>query len=210
MSTLQSIKGINDADKNIVLAYIADIQKLFPKHNVYLTIPELVIHWVLLYFYISDEFDTNNKGKSYSLSQDNSIVTKNQSRDWNLVSLTSKAISGIYIWKFELTKVDKWRYSIAIGIWKTKFEIEIGWEVVNAPLGPHTKDQNEAPSYDKTCRQGDIVEMILDLDKLQLGYKVNDIDYGILFDNIEKTKYVAVLSMFKKNDSIRLLSYRTL
>ena len=54
---------------------------------------------------------------------------------------------------------------------------------------------------------GDVVEMILDLEKRTLGHKVNEKDYGVAFENIEDTSYKAFSFMNWKNDSIELLSH---
>merc|ERR1712176_716950 len=45
-------------------------------------------------------------------------------------------------------------------------------------------------------KDGDIVEMILDMEKRTLRYKVNDMDQGIPFENIEKKKYKAAVYMY--------------
>ena len=47
--------------------------------------------------------------------------------------------------------------------------------------------------------------MICDLEKYQLKFIINNHDYGIAFDEIEKTKYRAVINLHDVNDSIMLL-----
>ena len=49
--------------------------------------------------------------------------------------------------------------------------------------------------------------MILDLSALTLSYRVNGVDQGIAFENIERTKYRAVVSVFEMGDSVKLISY---
>ena len=60
--------------------------------------------------------------------------------------------------------------------------------------------------YGRTCVDGDIVEMILNLYDLTLSYKINNKDYSKAFD-VEKTSYRAAISSYYKNDKFTLLSY---
>ena len=60
---------------------------------------------------------------------------------------------------------------------------------------------------DKKYLTGDIIEMILDLNKMELRYKANDKDLGVLVTNIPKAEYKAVVSMnYWLDDAIQLLS----
>ena len=51
--------------------------------------------------------------------------------------------------------------------------------------------------------------MILDLNKLELRYIVNEKDYGVAFDKsqLEQTSYRAVVSAFTYGSTVKLLSY---
>ena len=59
------------------------------------------------------------------------------------------------------------------------------------------------------CVEGDVVEMILDLDALELKYAVNDVEYGVAF-KVENTSYRAVVSAYGDGDVLELLSYKNL
>ena len=39
------------------------------------------------------------------------------------------------------------------------------------------------------CKDGDVLEMTLDLDQATLSFKVNDEDFGAVFKNIKKRSY---------------------
>ena len=52
--------------------------------------------------------------------------------------------------------------------------------------------------------------MILDLDKQELRYIRNGEDYGIAFENVEDTEYVAAIDMYGGEDSIQIISYQQL
>ena len=226
MSALEEVKQINQRTKDLVYGYTAKVQNSFPSDIVFYTIPKSIIHWILLYFYIGDEFDEENMHSTYTLNDDKSAVTKNQSSNSGSLFLTRKARFGVHSWIFKLIKVDGSLFSMTIGIWKTKYQIDTryavrsrmyngkvyGWMLMD---DAQTYLINDAKyefgltgDYAKSCGEGDIVEMILDLDKLQLRYKVNGNNYGIAFENIEQTEYIAAVSMFKETDCIQLIAYQ--
>ena len=59
--------------------------------------------------------------------------------------------------------------------------------------------------YGVQSKNGDIIEMILDLDNYTLKYIVNGKDYGFAYDDIEKCKYRAALYMWYEGDTVTLL-----
>ena len=71
---LEEMKLIPQETKQIVRAYIHDIELLFAANSIFHTTPSLIIHWCLLYFYSKDEFDPNNASKYYSFSKNNTIA----------------------------------------------------------------------------------------------------------------------------------------
>ena len=58
-------------------------------------------------------------------------------------------------------------------------------------LMSNTKTQNYCCKWNK---EGDILEISLDLSKQTISFKVNDKDYGVGFKNIKKTKYRLALT----------------
>ena len=64
---------------------------------------------------------------------------------------------------------------------------------------------NRTHKYGKECVAGDIVHMILDLDGMKLRFKVNDIDYGIAYRKIKKSKYRAAVWLYAKSDSVTII-----
>ena len=63
-------------------------------------------------------------------------------------------------------------------------------------IDPSTIGYATLRSYGKNCENGDVVQMTLDLDECTLSFKVNDIDYGVAFDSIEKTNYRAAVHLY--------------
>ena len=58
------------------------------------------------------------------------------------------------------------------------------------------------------CKEGDVVEIILDIDKLELRYKIpSNADEIIAFEGIENTEYRAGIAMYNDGDAIQFISY---
>ena len=53
----------------------------------------------------------------------------------------------------------------------------------------------------------DTIYVTLDLDQLQVSYKINDEDHGVAFRDIEATEYKACLCVHYKGDTVDLVSY---
>ena len=62
-----------------------------------------------------------------------------------------------------------------------------------------------AAEYGQICVAGDVIEMHLDLKHLTLKYDINNIEYGIAFENIEECEYKAAVCIEGEGYSIRLL-----
>ena len=61
---------------------------------------------------------------------------------------------------------------------------------------------DDKASYGISCGAGDTIKMYCDMSKLEVGFIINDKDYGKAFDNC---KYKAIINMADENDSISLL-----
>ena len=222
MSTLVAMKIMDQQTKDIVHGYTRCVQDSFPDDSIFYTISEIIIHWILLYVHPHDIFDAKNTHCTYKLSQDKLAVTKEEYSNEGCCYLTRRAEKGIHTWQFRLTQVDPDLYSVTIGVYKTTYALDPSDAVRTAPgkyvygwmlcddeetylVGDGQKAENE--NYAKSCQQGDIVEMILNLNESNFRYKVNGEDYGIAFDNIEETEYVATVSMYEENDTIEIMSY---
>eukprot|EP01083_Nonionella_stella_P216514 778159_1 len=58
--------ALDEKQRNVVLGYMRNIQLLFPKYN----IPPLVIHTILLFYHITEEFIQDFDDKNMNLSED--------------------------------------------------------------------------------------------------------------------------------------------
>ena len=71
--------------------------------------------------------------------------------------------------------------------------------------------ENRSSKYgERKCLSGDVIDMILDLEKLELSYIVNGKNFGVAFTEIEKTEYRAVVSANVVDDAIEFVSYQCL
>ena len=113
MSSLETVKDIDEKTKHCVFGYIRKTQKIFPNDNIYYTIPSLVIHWILLYYHIQERFDPENCGDGCSLNDDGSVLTKSDS-DYDIAFLTQTVTTGIHQWKFKVVKISPSHYSYPI------------------------------------------------------------------------------------------------
>ena len=173
---LGDVKYINQWNRDIVFGFMKQMQSLFPKESINYTIPTLVIHWILLYFTIGDQFDENNCASSYALSQRNTLLTKSEV-DMSSAYLSNIVTKGKHQWKFELKKLDKndGFYMTSIGIWKAKFSPNLTKRIDHCVLRRkvygwivNLQQTLEFKRYGDICVTGDIIDMILDLDKRTL------------------------------------------
>ena len=125
--------------------------------------------------------------------------------------------SGVHKWKFYLTKVNQVGSGMTIGIWNTKYIPDVGeclygmyekcyaWMVTGQHLNCGWDRYGNGKPKD-----GDIIEMVLDLDKGTVQYFHNDVDLGIAYRNIAQKPYRAAVSMFHEEDCIELIEYQCL
>jgi len=59
-------------------------------------------------------------------------------------------------------------------------------------------------NYGVECKNGDVIEMHADMDKLQLKYIINEVDYGQAFC-IQQAKYRAAVNLDIPHDAVQLL-----
>ena len=211
-------KTIDTRTQDLIDGYIKIIQQSLPTDNVYYIIPALVIRWILLYFYIRDQFDRNHCADCYTISDDNYIITKSPTDTTGCVYCSQIRRHGIHRWRFKLRNVTANQTFIVIGIWKVNHEMNVNsdlwqWSAQGKAYGwivnykrKINGDKSEWYSYGKKeCVTGDVIEMILDLNKMKLSYFCNGEDYGRAYKSLEKTGYKAVVHC-GQGESVELLS----
>mmetsp|Transcript_527 Transcript_527/g.742 ORF Transcript_527/g.742 Transcript_527/m.742 type:complete len:241 (+) Transcript_527:676-1398(+) len=223
---LEDVKDIDQETKHTVTGYIRDIEQQFPADRAYYTFPTLALHLCLLYFYHPEQFDPNRCHSDYKLSHRNTAVSKHHASNNGCVLLSKVVSKGRHCWKFQLTEMDSCSFTISIGVVKANAVMDLsatirshsfrskayGWVVSGSYLfkgdGDEIRDYTE---HDESgCHEGDIIDMILDLDALQLRYYRNGTDLGVAYHSIEQTEYKAAVSMYNDEDVVTLLSYKRL
>ena len=214
---LEKVKHISIKIKDCINGYIRPIQHQLSNNNSYVTIPSLVIQWLILYYHIFEQFDPKFCHDSYELSENDTKITKSR-YGHGRAYLTKVVREGVHKWRFKLINVSA--SDLTIGVWKAHHNKSVkgkllngyakrqyyGWwtDYVRITYG----DTNDNAYYgDRGCQAGDTIEMILDLDALQLKYNLNENPQGVAFDEVEKCEYCVGISMLTKGNSIQLLSY---
>ena len=183
------------------------------------SLPSDIMRVLILYYFVGEEFDPNNCPK-YHLSNNNKIAQKCDT-GWTNAYLTKIVSYGVHRWKFKLV-YDDVNLPLSMGVFKTKralkqgtknraedWDTKDGYIVIVSYQRRSAKGMKIGESYGKRkSKSGDIIEMILDLNKHTLSYMVNEEDWGTAFDNIEQTSYRAVVAAGYWWDKFELLSYQ--
>ena len=216
-ASLEEVKMIDQETKDSVNGYIRNVQESLPKDNAYYNIPKLIIYWCLLY-YDQEEFVKDPALRSPNFRFLSNTKVQKIRDCYHTAFFTKIAKTATHEWKFRLNKFDSAGFTTIIGIWKTTFPMKYDAKLsispqfygfyVNNKVLTATDEDIRREYGDRYCKQGDVIEMILNLNKLQLSYKVNGEDYGIAFNNISDTTYRAALCLHYSGDSVELLSYQ--
>ena len=224
MSTFEDVKNIDFSTKTAVHGYLRIIQMTLPSDNIYYdNIPSLIYYLCVLYYYIKECFDPDHCHHDYKLCNDNTLVTKPMDSDDGVVYLSKIVSAGINRWKFKLNIGNNYGTSMTIGVWKDNRALDnstllmyeenkrfYGYQLASLYLtdGDNGRRCEYSPNSDKEFVDGDIIEMILDLNKMELRYMVNEHDYGIAFKDIENTSYRGALSFYDEDHSIEFIEYK--
>ena len=225
-STLEDVKFVDGKTKMILNGYIRTVEALLPDNNVYYTIPTLIIHWIMLYFYQKEQFDAKYCHYDIALSKDNTFATMLSGDGYPTVMLSKVIKSGIHHWRVRFIGNDIIGY---IGVYKNQY---VTSNMDENPWGKHKRGKLYAVGSDGRRTYGDDdelkeslyeaqkgigsddqlreYEMTLDLDKRELRFKFDEYDHGAVFTNIEKTEYRAFVAGAKKGQTYEILSYKCL
>ena len=214
--SLEEVKYVGEITEYIVFGFIRRVQNVMPKDNPYYTIPQLIIHWCLLYYCFGEHFDAGNCSTNIALNASKTIATKKHTiKGTYSVGMLSKIVSlGIYRWRFKIVKYSK--YAMSFGVCPINSEIDLNsmlyhnekayvWIANQYTL--YYRGWDEGWYGEKLqFKDGDIIDMILDLDERTLKYIVNGNDLGIAFEDIELTEYRACIDMCEEKTSIQIMS----
>ena len=189
MSTLEDVKSIDTNTRDLVNGYLKEIKLNFPINTTFHeNIPSLVYYWCILYYYIIECFDPSNCHKHYTLHDDNTLITKKHDSEFGIAYLSKIVMTGIHRWKFKINLGNNYGTTITIGVWRniqplrtdndTPLLYEInqsmfyGYEINGFTLAEnadgHILDYPRNLDDQKEIVDGDIVEMLLDLNKMEV------------------------------------------
>ena len=89
------------------------------------------------------------------------------------------------------------------GDYEWGYAFDLGWGQKINPTG----DSAGGGQYAKKCAQGDIIEVVLNLDAFTIKYNINNEDYGIM-QQVENTEYRIAVASYNNvsGSSIKMLS----
>lgn len=214
---LASVKYVDDIDKILISGYIREMFTVVP--------PELIEHIIVLFYYEYDRLHEKEHGHLLTIIDEMTVTNKSNRDHYQNALLTKTVESGIFCWKFRLDAIGRRgrdRWDCLIGIWNTKSKnptavqgsfttndcegyafVTLAGKLTN-PKSPG----NYWKEYGKKCDVGQEIEMILDMDKLELSYKIDDVPYGVAFPHLKNSSYRAAIYFYDKGSSITLLSSR--
>ena len=212
---VEILKKIKPKRNKTVYGYIREHYK----HDV----PDGVILTCLLFYGNDiDKWDTAI-ANHVKFDDDNRIVT-HSGPHYGATStfLTEEVDSGVHSWKFKVVKCsDNSTTTMHIGIWDTSKNngtppSNHAFHYVKRQRQGYAFATNSGQKrnltaqylryvkYAEACRDGTIVDMIVDFDKLSISYMVNGKDYGKAYD-IEPGKYRAAVYLYYEGDSYQLI-----
>eukprot|EP01084_Bolivina_argentea_P019181 35669_1 len=180
---------------------------------------------------IHDQWDIKSITNTRLKMQQNIITKTGHYYVPTTIFLKTLVSKGICAWKFKIIKTGtEANLGPFIGIWKSKY----GGKIPDSSGGFHAKKKryiselknrdyvfdagsglkknpqtdnrmDHGEKYAGRCKDGDVVEMCLNMDLLSLSFKVNGKDYGNAFLKIEKCSYNAAVSLFGEGTSVQLM-----
>ena len=225
---------IKNKNKKSVDGYVREIEKKsFQNHPFYRNIPNIINYLCMKYYHESkDRFHPELHG-DFIIRADNKIakclysessaflsnIVSKESHEWRfkIVKVSNCCRDTIFFGicnnKVDFTKyLNKFCYSI----WHFHFQMDLhtksfglnAWQgILRGAEDPRNK-RRDANMYGEECTTGDIIDMCLDLNTLELRYKINDKDYGKAFDIPPGSSWRACVSLFGQDNVVRLIHYK--
>ena len=211
---LSKYKNIDQRTKDLISGYTRNAQ------TTNINIPPLINYICALFYYVTDKWNKQRTTQNCQISDDE--LTMQSINENTTAFLTQIAKSGQHHWKF---KINEWASGYAehliIGIVKDiaiEKVIQDQWigkrentsyclDVSLNELNIHNKYNAWQGGYANNCKEGDIIDMYLDLDELELSFSIDDIHYGKAFDIDSGYGYVAAVSVWRDGSKLTLVSY---
>ena len=202
----------------LVWGYIREIEKLYKINDIPFDINDIIY----LYQKICDQWSAKYSSSNIKIDETRSkiIVKKDSSTAFGDTVVTE----GKFVWRLQIKHMGEGvnidGESPYVGIIEDNIkslvryknsddwdgdgcQLAAGYGNVYCNMQPE-EHINAEQYYDcQWDKDGDILEITLDLGERTISFKVNDIDYGVAVSNIKQTKYRLVLTM--QQDSVIVL-----
>lgn len=191
--SLQKTKSSNKKSKFTVFGYIHEHESLQKSKKKIYKIPLLIQYLCLGYYDSSDKWDKSH----CKIDKNIANITSYENKSAFLTNIISK---DKYKWKFKIQSLSinaHIFFSIRPFISETNYNTLPEYVFCGATgsraILIDEKTDTKVHDYGTKCKQNDIIEMILDLNKNTLSFIINGINYGIAFNNILNTQYRAIV-----------------
>ena len=213
---LSKYKNVDQKTKDLISGYIRNTQIT----NV--NIPALINYICTLFYYVSEKWNKQRTTQNCLISYDELTMESIDENEFTTAFLTQIAESGQHHWKFKIIeRPSEDAGNLIIGIVKDIVidkVIQDQWigksknasyclDVSFNELNIHDKCNSWEGGYATRCKQGDIIDMYLDLDKLELSFSIGGTHYGKAFDVDSGFGYTAAVSVWPNGTKLTLLSY---
>lgn len=212
----------NTKDKRqqlLVWGYIRNLESIHKLKS----IPYEINDIIYLYQEVFDRWSTEYLAEQLTLNEDKSIVTCNENHNVVTAFGDTSVEQGIFKWCIEMTSLHRTKHDGRIdgpfiGIIEDKpefmkqFKNDACWQYHGYQIDGkdgmiYTYSNNNSYSIkDRSTqclwkKEGDILELKLDLNQATLSAKVNDTDIGVLFEGIAIKRYRLAMSMCQEHGS---------
>ena len=208
--------SINKTQELLVWGFVREIEKIYKIRNIPFEINDIIY----VYQKICDRWSRKYSSKQIKINQSGSVITVDSDQLYPTAFggvIVNKDIQGSFKWRLKILSLiydgDYGMEAPYIGIIiddeknLVKYKDDDNWDdcgyqlcAANGILCCNMSFRTE-PYWCKWCKDGDILEMTLDLNARTLSYKVNDKDFGVAFSNIKQANYRLALSMDKSKGS---------
>ena len=194
----------------LVWGYVRDIEKVYE----FVAIPDDISDLIYLFQHFCDQWSKQHSHPKIIIDEEQQKITINPTKCVTAFGSTLVE-QGIFSWKIKIDRIDparKWKSAYPyVGVIKddddnSKFFTSSGYwngRGYQCCGGSGYICGVKFQTSEVNCKwhqKDDILEIILDLDAKTLRLIMNDEDHGIVFDNIEESKYRLALSAAAKTE----------
>lgn len=220
MTTLRDLKKVDIITTHLVYGFCRNVYNNYlPTDNVYysIIIQPMIVNICIAFYWRSYQWCTDSAlFKSELFKIDGNMALKRKACNGNIF-IDEVISTGIHRYAFKFTGNNHLALDDGIiGIISeddAKFSVTHPFILRTSGYGFGTAECTKAGpkswgkpnSYGKHAKDGDIVEMIVDLEKMTLRYLINEEDQGIAHENIFKDRYRVAVYLYEIDCKIELI-----